>query len=104
MSEKPLEKTPLEIITERYDKIEGKPEVYSSKKQFVIIFPNTYSVIVSDNNSRKHAKVEVYHSLENVTSLFFPSKTHRKVHRTIALALLEKIEAYSNLPPNEQDN
>lgn len=101
ITEKPLEKKPLEILVERTGKISEKPEVYSSKHQFLIMFPNNYSVLLSDNHSRKHAKIQVYWGVGEVTNSFFPNKTNRKVHRTIALSLMEKIESFEDKSPNE---
>lgn len=81
-----------EILLERNGKVENQ-EVYFSHSQMLTLFPNGYSVLLKQKNSRKYVEIKVFLGLGEVTSSFFQAKSNRKVKGPIAMAFLDKIES-----------
>ena len=89
--DKPLEKSVNEILVERVGKIE-KVEIYSSSTEFLIMFPNDYSVHLSQKGMNpKWGSVKVYFGVGDVTSKYFPGRSWRRVDRKIISPFLDRI-------------
>jgi len=81
-----------EIISDRLGKVD-EHEVYFSTREILNIFPNGYSVTITQRNSRKHADVRVYKELSDVTRSFFPNRGNRSLRPDIISKFVEKIES-----------
>lgn len=88
-SEKPIKKSIGEILVERTGKVE-KTEVYSNSKEILMIFPNDYAVTVKEKNSKKHAIVNVYWGVGDVTSKFI--KGSNKLRSDSIMAFISMVE------------
>lgn len=91
--QKPLKKTIQEILAERVGKVENT-EIYSSSTQFIIIFPNDYSLVVTQTKRRSNkGKAQVYRGMGEVTSSFFPGNTWKRVDNKIIEAMIGRLES-----------
>lgn len=88
--EKPIEKTTQEILLERIGKVTD-PEFYSSKSEFLIMYPNSYSLLVSDGGYRKHSEIKIFYGIEEVTTRFYPKKESVKLHNNLVEDLMGKL-------------
>jgi hypothetical protein len=88
--EKIIEKTTNEILFERVGKVVD-PEFYSSSSEFLIMYPNTYSLLVSDAGYRKHSEIKIFCGIEEVTDKFYPKKKAVKLHNNLVEELMGKI-------------
>lgn len=80
-----------EILIERTGKVE-KTELYTSSKELLIMYPNNYSLVVKEKNSRKHAEVKVYYGIGEVTERFFKGKSNRKVRSDMIFSFSNHLE------------
>lgn len=87
---KPLELTPYEIIADHIGKPIDGVQTYSSTTEFVVLFPNRYSIIIKENKrTTKYVTVEVFYNMDDVTSQYLSKKS--KVKKGVAEAILTKI-------------
>lgn len=88
---KPLRRTVKEILVERVGKPKD-PEIYSSTTEFLIIFPNEYSISVTQIKLRSpKAKVRIYYKIGDITPDFLPGKTWKRVDRDIISSLIDRL-------------
>lgn len=80
-----------EILVERTGKIDT-PEIYSNSKEVLMMYPNDYSVVIREKNSKKHAEVKVYYGVGEVTNKFFKGRANRKVRVDSIIAFNKFIE------------
>lgn len=80
-----------EILVERAGKI-NTPEIYSNSKEVLMMYPNDYSVVIKEKNSKKHAEVRVYYGVGEVTNSFFKGRSNRKVRVDSIIAFNKFIE------------
>lgn len=90
-NEKVLKKSIGEILVDRVGKI-STPEIYSNSKELLMMYPNDYSIVIKEKNSKKHAEVKVYYGIGEVTSRFFTGKSNRKVRADSIMAFNKMIE------------
>lgn len=86
----PLEKTPEEVLVERVGKVEV-PEFYSSTTQFLVMFPNDYSVLVTEGTKSNRSISKVYWGIADVTKRFLPSKLSTRMSVKDVNELIDKI-------------
>jgi len=85
------ERTIEDVFLARVGKVD-RVETYSNSTEFLIMFPNDYSIVVKEK-TRKHASVEVYHGIGSVTHKYFKSlRNARKVKAKIVQALITRLE------------
>ena len=87
----PLDKKVSEILVDRLDKIE-KTEVYASNNILLVMFPNRYSLSIEFRKSRKAACINVYKGIGNITPMYFPKGTNKKVVEEVFTTLLTHLE------------
>lgn len=86
-----IEEKIYDVFLSRVGKVEHV-ESYSNSTQFLIMFPNDYSIIVKEQ-SRKHASVRIYHGIGEVTRNYFKDERKaRKVKRDIVESLISRLE------------
>lgn len=69
-----------EVLIDRIGKVKS-PEIYSSKTQFMIIYPNGYSIIVTARGRTKFSDVQIYQGIIESTKNFLPNNLSKKVNR-----------------------
>jgi len=81
-----------EVFLARVGKVD-RTETYSNSTEFLILFPNDYSVIVKEK-TRKHASVSIYYGIGEVTHKYFKSaRSARKVKAKIVQNLIDRLES-----------
>jgi hypothetical protein len=86
-----IHKSVGEILLERTGRVE-KTELYTSSKELLMMYPNDYSLVIKEKNSRKHAEVTVYFGIGEVTGKFFKDKTNRKVRSDMIYSFANYLE------------
>ena len=80
-----------EVFVSRVGKVEAL-ETYSNSTEFLLLFPNDYSVIVKEQ-TRKHASVNIFYGISEVTNHFFKTKRgNRKVKAKLVQNLINHLE------------
>lgn len=81
------------IFMERIGKVESL-EVYSGLKDFMMMFPNDYSIIVKKKAKSDRISVRIYYGVGDVTLDFFKTeRASKKVAKRTVENLILKLEA-----------
>lgn len=80
-----------EVFLARVGKVK-QCETYSNSSQFLIMFQNDISIVVKEQ-TKKHASVNIYYGVGEVTHKYFKtSRSARKVKAKIVQALITRLE------------
>ncbi|UOF79389.1 hypothetical protein [Caudoviricetes sp.] len=84
-----------DMLVDRIGKI-NETECYTSNRVLLLMFKNGYSITVEFKKSRKFAIVNVYKGIGNITPIYFPNNTNKRVIESIFMSLAESLESKSN--------